>query len=229
MLTVIVGIASCGRLDNLYLPANRHYHQSSDYSTTNTYTSNTGTHSDLQRSGHYYGEAQSGPIDRASNDVPILRLVVNNDGETYNYALETGNGISAQEQGDASGDGTRAQGSYSYTAPDGQLIQVQYTSDENGFLPQGSHLPVTPPVPEEILKSIEQNLADEARGIFDDGQYREEGSNYQKYNAATASPYKEEARNNDGKYNARNTLAVTKHFSRINNNLYIPPPVTRQN
>ncbi|KAL3276459.1 hypothetical protein HHI36_011840 [Cryptolaemus montrouzieri] len=40
----------------------------------------------------------------------------------------------------------------------------------------GDHLPVAPPVPAEILKALEQNAADEARGIVDDGQYRPDAS-----------------------------------------------------
>lgn len=39
-------------------------------------------------------------------------------------------------------------------------------------MPQGAHIPTPPPIPEEIQRAIEKNLADEARGIVDDGQYR---------------------------------------------------------
>ncbi|XP_031640899.1 endocuticle structural glycoprotein SgAbd-4-like [Contarinia nasturtii] len=94
--------------------------------------------------------------------IPILRQEqeVNFDG-TYKWAYETGNGIKAEEQGFLKNAGVPdqeaqvAQGSYSYTAPDGQLISVTYIADENGFQPQGDHLPTPPPIPEAIRKALE--------------------------------------------------------------------------
>ncbi|XP_018564024.1 pupal cuticle protein 20-like isoform X2 [Anoplophora glabripennis] len=141
-----------------------------------------------QQGGHQAGQYS------ASNQVPILRLENNNNGDgTYNYAVETGDGINIQEEGDARGDGTKAHGGFSYTAPDGQQIQIQYTADENGFQPQGEHLPTPPPIPEEIQRAIEQNLADEANGIVDDGQYRDDSGPSQKYGAPSGG---------QGQYNA---------------------------
>lgn len=57
-----------------------------------------------------------------------------------------------------------AVGSFSYTAPDGTEIKLEYTADENGFVPKGDHLPTPPPIPPEILKSLEENAAAEANG-----------------------------------------------------------------
>lgn len=82
------------------------------------------------------------------------------------FSYKTGNNIDASEQGflkdfsDAHPNGVLVQhGEYSYTAPDGQLISVQYTADEQGFRATGNHIPVAPPVPEEIQKSIDQIYA----------------------------------------------------------------------
>ncbi|XP_075971008.1 uncharacterized protein LOC142973255 [Anticarsia gemmatalis] len=94
--------------------------------------------------------------------IPIIRQeqVLNPDG-SYKWSYETGNGISAEEQGYVKNQGIpeqeaqTAQGQYQYTAPDGQVIQLQYLADENGFQPQGAHLPTPPPIPPEIQTSLD--------------------------------------------------------------------------
>lgn len=49
-----------------------------------------------------------------------------------------------------------AQGSYSYTDPDGNQISVTYTADdEGGFKAQGAHLPTPPPIPANIQKALD--------------------------------------------------------------------------
>lgn len=47
------------------------------------------------------------------------------------------------------------QGSYTYTAPDGQIITVTYTADESGFHATGDHLPTPPPVSPEVQKGLD--------------------------------------------------------------------------
>ncbi|XP_013113602.1 pupal cuticle protein Edg-78E [Stomoxys calcitrans] len=71
---------------------------------------------------------------------------------SYQYQYDTTNGIAAQENGVG---GYYASGSSAYYAPDGQLITLTYTADENGFHPAGEHLPTPPPVPVAILKALE--------------------------------------------------------------------------
>lgn len=92
--------------------------------------------------------------------VPIVRAhaEVNHDGSWVN-SYETGNGIVAEEQGVLKNAGTdneaqSVSGQFSYTAPDGTVVKMSYVADENGFVPQGDHLPVAPPVPDAILKAL---------------------------------------------------------------------------
>ncbi|XP_045777828.1 uncharacterized protein LOC123875825 [Maniola jurtina] len=100
------------------------------------------------------------------------------EGYVYNY--DTSNGIHGDEEGIAT-DGVKAKGSYSYVGDDGNLYQVEYTADENGFVPKGAHLPTAPPIPEEILKVIEQAARDKEAGVYDDGSYSEEKYGYKNY------------------------------------------------
>lgn len=71
---------------------------------------------------------------------------------SYAYQYQTSNGIAGQESGVG---GYYASGSNAYYAPDGQLIQLTYTADSNGYHPAGAHLPTPPPIPASILKSLE--------------------------------------------------------------------------
>ncbi|XP_055529968.1 endocuticle structural glycoprotein ABD-4-like [Wyeomyia smithii] len=81
--------------------------------------------------------------------------LLNPDG-SYSFAYETSNGIKASE---SSSDGASATGEFSYTAPEGDKIQLAYVADQGGFQPQGAHLPVEPPPPEHVLKGLEIILA----------------------------------------------------------------------
>ncbi|XP_017785768.1 PREDICTED: endocuticle structural glycoprotein SgAbd-1-like [Nicrophorus vespilloides] len=99
------------------------------------------------------------PAQQPGQQIAIVRQdsTLNPDG-SYQWNYETANGIAAQEQGaqKAVGNeaGTAAQGSFSYTSPDGTPISLQYTADENGFQPQGAHLPVAPEIPAAIQKAL---------------------------------------------------------------------------
>ncbi|KAJ9574173.1 hypothetical protein L9F63_008429, partial [Diploptera punctata] len=101
--------------------------------------------------------AAAAPPDK---EIPIVAYEndVGFDG-TYKYSYESGDGTKVQESGKLSGENEAVSGSFSYVGVDGVTYTITYTADENGFVPQGSHIPVAPPVPEIIARSIEYNLA----------------------------------------------------------------------
>ncbi|KAI5699732.1 hypothetical protein M8J76_016760 [Diaphorina citri] len=109
--------------------------------------------------------AQRGPPQYAPGQfIPIISYQNEpNQGDgSYRYSYETGNGIAANEQGYLKNPGQKdleaqtAQGQFTYTAPDGTPITVQWFADETGFHASGAHLPTPPPIPEAILKSLQQ-------------------------------------------------------------------------
>ncbi|XP_028134962.2 GATA zinc finger domain-containing protein 14-like [Diabrotica virgifera virgifera] len=152
-----------------------------------------------QRSGQPQYNGQFSGSQSAS--IGLIRSEFNpdlGDGH-YSYSYETENGISAQEEGSIQNKGKSAQGGFSYTSPEGEQITLEYTADENGFVPKGSHVPE---IPEAILKSIELNKAAEARGEYNEGSYREEynqeGSNgNNRYHGNANNKYQE---NSNGGY-----------------------------
>ncbi|XP_037780431.1 cuticle protein AMP1A-like [Penaeus monodon] len=102
---------------------------------------------------------------RDSEEVPILRdeRVIENDGR-YNFDVETGDGIVVSESGAPSADGgINSAGSYSYTAPDGTPVHVDFVADEKGFQPQSDLLPVAPEVPDFVKEQIAFAAEEDAR------------------------------------------------------------------
>lgn len=101
--------------------------------------------------------------------IPILRQdsEVNFDG-SYHSSFETGNGIVAEEKGVLKNAGIKdaeaeeVNGSISYTAPEGIPVHLKYIANENGYVAEGSHLPVAPvdnntppPIPPLIARALE--------------------------------------------------------------------------
>ncbi|EFN78519.1 endocuticle structural glycoprotein SgAbd-2 [Harpegnathos saltator] len=80
---------------------------------------------------------------------------------SYSFSYETENGISVSESGHPQagpqGQTEVVQGRYSYPAPDGTPITIEYTADENGFHAQGAHIPTPPPIPEAIRRALAAN------------------------------------------------------------------------
>ncbi|XP_055623576.1 pupal cuticle protein Edg-78E-like [Toxorhynchites rutilus septentrionalis] len=69
----------------------------------------------------------------------------------FSWKFSTSNGIQAEESGQG---GESVEGSASWVGDDGVPIVLTYTADENGFHPQGAHLPTPPPIPDYILKAL---------------------------------------------------------------------------
>lgn len=63
-----------------------------------------------------------------------------------------------------------------FTLPDGQLFQMSYVADENGFQPESSFLPVAPEFPHEIPQFVLDQIA-KAREEEKDSP-RQPSSNY---------------------------------------------------
>ncbi|XP_016955328.1 pupal cuticle protein Edg-78E [Drosophila biarmipes] len=96
-----------------------------------------------------FGCALAAPL----NDDTITKFIANQDTDgSYAYDVQQSSGLQIQEEGQS---GHYARGSYSYISPEGVPVQVNYTADENGFHPQSNLLPTPPPIPEEILRSIQ--------------------------------------------------------------------------
>ncbi|CAH1983162.1 unnamed protein product [Acanthoscelides obtectus] len=98
-------------------------------------------------------QAQQAQIEAAndkSRAAQILHYANDNIGaDTYSYAIDQSDGITKNEDGQVVNPGTdnesiAVRGQYSYVGPDGVVYTVTYIADENGFQPQGAHIPQAP-------------------------------------------------------------------------------------
>lgn len=182
-MLALAAIGSAARLDNTYLPpANAASAGGSGGLSPPSYKGGQG-------GGQGFGGAQSprggsapapgAPQQPSAPQSPPIGIIsyenVNNGDGTYHFSYETENGIKAEERGEVKNKGTdneipSVSGSYSYTAPDGQVITVTYIADENGFQPMGDHLPTPPPIPPEIQASLDMIAAAQANNPSQGGQ-----------------------------------------------------------
>ncbi|XP_046970366.1 pupal cuticle protein 27-like [Vanessa cardui] len=133
------------------------------------------------------GSGNNRPQQAEEKNSAILKLDQEVGENGFRYSYETSNGIQAEESGDT----VQTRGAFAYKGDDGKVYSVTFTAGEDGYRPQGDHLPVPPPTPEEILLALKQNEQDEAAGIFDDGDYN-------LYSKATLGKYRPD---NDGQGN----------------------------
>ncbi|XP_064073856.1 putative uncharacterized protein DDB_G0282133 [Vanessa tameamea] len=158
---------------------------------------------------------------QADREASILNYENTITPDGYSYTFDTSNGIHGDESGIAR-NGVKAKGSYSYIGDDGKLYSIKYTADESGFQPQGDHLPTSPPIPDAILKVIEQVTKEKEAGIFDDGSYDENKYGYRKYHNGFNHPTTDFSNGKKylGKNNSDKKPITDQNF---NKNKYVVP------
>lgn len=94
--------------------------------------------------------ASAGHIDRDAH-ITHQRNEVNYDG-TYVNEFQTSNGIAYSESGHG---GIVSNGVSQYYDPQGQLHELSWTADKDGYRATGADIPTPPPIPAQILRALE--------------------------------------------------------------------------
>lgn len=111
--------------------------------------------------------------------VPILKQINrHNEDGSYSYGYEAADGSYKIETKSAAGE---VKGKYGYVDDSGNLREIEYGANQNGFHPTGDGIQVAPAAPHNPSQSY-PSLQD---GEIDDGQYREDPNIYldPKYNS----------------------------------------------
>merc|ERR1711970_335939 len=119
--------------------------------------------------------AAAAPRPDEFDSAELLRDDRDQEGAGYNTHFEVDNGIIISESGNEDG----VQGTYVFTAPNGETVELRLVANENGavFESPSGHLPVAPlpvqaihPVPEHALEAIEFAAQQRAAGVEWDEQ-----------------------------------------------------------
>lgn len=111
--------------------------------------------------------------------VPILKQINrHNEDGSYSYGYEGADGSFKIETKSAAGD---VKGKYGYIDDSGNLREIEYGANANGFQPSGDGINVAPPT----ANNKQSSYPPLAAGEIDDGQYREDPAIYNdaKYNS----------------------------------------------
>ncbi|KAG5673280.1 hypothetical protein PVAND_003340 [Polypedilum vanderplanki] len=139
--------------------------------------------------------------------VPILKQINrHNEDGSYSYGYEAADGSFKIETKSTNGE---VKGKYGYIDADGNLREISYGADANGFSPSGTDINVPPPTIHNDRDSLYQKLRD---GEIDDGQYREDPAIYL-----------------DPKYNSKPSSKAAAQFTRFNQSPAPKPFVPAQN
>merc|ERR1712055_893379 len=107
--------------------------------------------------------------------IAILRQEITGEGANFNRLFEAENGILVEESASAGSAGQASfAGGYSYVDENGGTVSIRYVADENGFQPQGDHLPqqvqAIHPIPEHVFELLRIAEEQRAQGIQFDNQ-----------------------------------------------------------
>merc|ERR1719184_520070 len=89
----------------------------------------------------------------------------------FAYNFETSNGIFTETRGTPGAVGqSNMVGSYRFTDPEGNVVEVRFTADENGFRPESAAIPAAPAHVAELLAIAAQQRAEGVQ--FDNQGFR---------------------------------------------------------
>ncbi|XP_076056304.1 uncharacterized protein LOC143034253 [Oratosquilla oratoria] len=122
----------------------------------------------------FVGAALAAPQGRPNP--PFIEIVssdstgIAEDG-SYSFSYEGSDGTVRQQSGRPIGPGVhQVQGTYSYTDPEGNRVEVRFVADDNGYVAESPFLPVAPPMPAHALEQIAFAEEQKRQGVQFDTQ-----------------------------------------------------------